>query len=91
MNDPNEMLVLELNAGIRMRLTDQITKQMTAYGFGDFSPRNIERLNLGFKLPAGWPVDIKAQPTLAQLLVLAKRLRLQIIISDLNVLPLKKE
>lgn len=90
MAEPNEMLILEMDAGIRLRLAEQITRQMYACGFGDFSPRNIaEKLNLGFELPEGWPVDMNAQPTLAQLIVLAKKLNLQIIINDLNVLPLK--
>jgi hypothetical protein len=84
MNESNEMLVLELDAGIRMRLADQLWKQAESHNVIDFN-----LLGLGFELPAGWPVDMNAQPTLAQLVVLAKRLNLQIIISDLNVLPLK--
>jgi hypothetical protein len=88
MSDPNEILVLELDAGIRMRLADQIARQMNVQGFG---AEHFKRLNLGFELPVGWPVDMNAQPTLAQLIVLAKKLNLQIVISDLNVLPLKNE
>jgi hypothetical protein len=87
MTDPNEMLVLELDAGIRMRLADQIIRQLNTGGLGT----DLNILDLGFKLPVGWPVDMNAQPTLAQLVVLAKRLNLQIVISDLNVLPLKRE
>jgi len=86
MNEPNEMLILELNGGIRLRLAYQIARQMDARRLGT----DFRKLDLGFELPVGWPVDMKAQPTLAQLIVLAKKLNLQIAISDLNVLPLKK-
>jgi hypothetical protein len=83
MDDSREMVVLELDAGIRMRLADQIARQMNARGFGT----DFKMLNLGFNLPVGWPVDMKAQPTVSQLVVIVAKLKMRMIIDDLNLVP----
>jgi len=88
MSKNGEMVKIEMLSDARLRLYTQITSQMVKFGY---NPVDYDSLNLGFKLPAGWPVDIDAQPTLAELVVVAGKLGLQIIINDLNLIPVGKE
>ena len=85
--DENETVVLDMSSEGRLRLYGQITGQMEKLGY---NPVDFASLDLGFELPAGWPVDMNAQPTLAQLTVLAHKLKMRITISDLNLAPRKE-
>ena len=85
MSDKNEIVTIEMNSSDRLRLYGQITARMEAKGY---NPCDFSKLDLGFELPAGWPVDINAEPTMAQLVVLAKKLEMRIPIADLNMVPM---
>ncbi len=82
MADENETVVIEMATNDLLRLNEQIVAAMTKQGYGAYQ---FKKLNLGFELPAGWPVDVNAQPALAQLIVLARKLNLRIVINDLNL------
>lgn len=87
MPEKGEMVTIEMVSSDRIRLYGQITGQMEELGY---NPCDYRALDLGFELPANWPVDKEAQPTLAQLIVVARKLRMRIIIDNLNLVPLKE-
>lgn len=82
-----EMVSIEMVSSDRLRLYSQITGWMEKLGY---NPCDYGALNLGFKLPTNWPVDIHAEPTLAQLIVVARKLKMRIVIDNLNMVPLKE-
>jgi len=53
-------------------------------------PFDYEALDLGFDLPANWPADSDDSPTLAQLTVLACKLKMVIRIKSLELVPREK-
>ena len=85
--DENETVAIELTPEGRLRLYGQLTGRMEKLGY---NPCDYDSLGLGFELPAGWPVDIKYEITLAQLTVLAVKLKMRIIIGDLSLVPRKE-
>lgn len=87
MADENETVVIEMVTDARLRLYSQITGRMEQLGY---NPCDYSELELGIVLPVNWPADINAQPTLAQLVVVARKLNLRIIISGLNLIPRKE-
>jgi len=87
MSDENETITIEMNPDGRLRLYGQITAQMEKLGL---NPCDYRQLKLGFELAANWPVDINAQPTLAQLTVVAVKLKMRIIIDNLTLMPRKE-
>ena len=84
MSENNELVKIEMLSDARLRLYTQITSQMEKLGY---NPVDYGGLELGFELPANWPVDINAQPMLAELVVVARKLGLRIIVNDLNLIP----
>lgn len=70
----------------KMKLALQISEQMRKLGFGG----DTSKLDLGFVLPEDWPADMKDQPTMAHLVVVAHKLKMNIIISDIDLYPDKK-
>ncbi len=80
MPDENEIVTVMLTPDHRLRLYGQITTQMEKLGY---NPCDYSSLNLGFELPPEWPVDRNTQPTLAQLTVLACKLKMKIVIREL--------
>ena len=82
-----DSVVIDMSSEGRLRLYGQVTAQMEKLGY---NPVDYASLYLGFELPAGWPVDMNALPTLAQLTVLAHKLKMRITISDLNLAPRKE-
>ena len=82
MADENETISIDLSSESKLRLYSQVTARMEELGYNPF---DYDSLELGFELPAGWPVDIKCEVTLAQIVVLAVKLKMQITISDLNI------
>ena len=84
MSEPNEIAVIELATSDRIRLGQQIRDRMQQLGFTAY-----KELALGSDLPANWPEDKDSEITLAQLTVLAVRLKMRICIGDLNMTPLK--
>ena len=88
MIDELETIAIEMTPGDRLKLYGQITGRMERLGY---NPCDYAGLNLGFELPATWPHNEDARPTLAQLTVLAGKLKMRIIISNLDMVPRKEE
>lgn len=88
MSDENEIVSIEIMPAKRMELDRQISEAMNAKGFADGAYRH---LGLGFTLPLDWPDGKDVEITMAQLVVLAKKLDLKIVISDLCMVPRKKD
>lgn len=84
--DKNEMIIVDLPTNRRVELYGQVTSQMEKLGF---SPYDYKALGLGFDLPADWPYGDN-EITLAQLVVLAKKLKMRIVITELFVEPHKE-
>jgi len=82
MAETGETVTIEMFPGERLKLYGQITGQMEKLGC---NPCDWTGLNLGLYLPAGWPADINTEITLAQLVVLARKLKMRIIISNLDL------
>lgn len=87
MPDENETVVIEMFPDTKLRLYGQIMSQMEKLGFNSC---DYKALNLGFELPADWPVGEDTELTLAQLAAVALKLNMRIIISDLHIV-LRKE
>ena len=77
----NEIVNVAIWPDKRLQLYGQITAQMEKLGF---NPGDYDQLDLGFKLPADWPYAEEAQPTFAQLIVVARKLEMKIVIHDLS-------
>lgn len=88
MTDPKEIVVIELAHDRRIKLYSDITAQMERLGLNYAS---WDSLDCGLHLPAGWPIDKDAQPTLTELVVVAAKLKMKIVITDVNVVPLGYE
>lgn len=86
MADGNETVVIEMWPDDRLELYGKITSQMEELGY---NPCDYGSLNLGIELPADWPHGENAQPTLAQLVVVAKKLKMRIVIHNLEVEPMR--
>ena len=84
MRSANEVVTIEMTSVERLKLYSQLTGEMERRGL---NYANWDSLDLGIELPAGWPVDVDAQPTIAQLTVLAVKLQMRVIITDLNMVP----
>jgi len=84
MRDDNEVVTIEMMPMDRVRLQRQITDQMERLGL---NPGDWKSLDLGFELSDGWPVDMNDQPTISQLIVFALKLKMRVIIADLNMVP----
>ena len=83
-----ETVRIEMNGSDRIRLDSQIHDRMEQLGFGRYAH---EALELGFELPVNWPADEGCEITLAQLTELAYKLKMRIIIADLNMAPAASE
>jgi hypothetical protein len=79
----SEIVKIELLSPDKMMLSNQITTRMTMLGLG----ADINKLDLGFTLPENWPIDLNDQPTLAQLTVVARKLKMNIVISSIDLYP----
>lgn len=84
MRDANEVVTIEMAGGDRLKLYGQLTARMERLGINHASWGNLD---LGFELPAGWPVDAAAQPTISELTVMARKLKMRVIIADLDMVP----
>ena len=83
----NEIVTVAMWPDNRLRLYGQITGQMEKLGF---NPVSYDQLDLGLELAADWPYGEKSQPTLAQLIVVARKLEMKIVIHDLSLEPMNK-
>jgi len=77
-----EVVKVELESDAKVRLKSMIDERMEQHAIeaGDFAA-----LELGCKLPEGWPADKDCKPTLAELVVVAKKLSLQIVIKNIEL------
>jgi len=85
MADNREIVKIELSTMDKMKIALQIGEQMGKLGLGS----DYESLNLGIELPPDWPMDKDDHPTMAQLVVLAQKLKMKIVISNIDLFPLK--
>lgn len=88
MADKNEIVIIEMVTAERLKLAEQISSRMRDMFFGD---GDCDQLELGFELPAGWPVDMRVTLTLAQLCVIAFKLKMRIIITGLDMVGEKNK
>ena len=86
MKNNNEIVRVELDSMARIELFKAIESVMSDLGF---ELGNYEALDLGFEIRPGWPVDYNCQPTMAELVVLAKKLGARVTITDLNFSKVK--
>jgi hypothetical protein len=84
MAEKNEIVVLDLGIKDRIILDYHIKKAMELYRL---KPWDYESLGLGFDLSPEWPVE--GEVTMTQLIVLAKKLSMQIRISGIEMLPME--
>lgn len=82
MSEPNEIVAVEMSTADRIRISNQIFAKMEGLGF---APYDYDKLKLGFHLPTDWPAA--GELTLAQLVVVAKRLDLKVTINNINLEP----
>jgi len=75
-----EIVTIEMGPSDRMRLAEQIDAMMHKLGYGDYAA-----LRLGFDLPANWPADFRSEISLYQLGILARRLQMRVVISNLDL------
>ncbi len=85
MPEANELIVIDLPPEARMRLSSQILLRMEEMGL---KPFQYDALELGFHLPAEWPDDPGVEITLAQLVVLATKLKMRLTMADANLSPM---
>ena len=82
-----EMVQIQLwSLSDKMNLKDQIDRRVRELGLGDCVEdlENAEFLNLD----SGWPVGKDCEITLAQLVVIARKLKMTITITRLSLEPL---
>jgi len=84
-HEPHEIIVTNFSVATRMRIAEQINRQIKEKGFGS---DDYASLDLGIDLPRGWPYNMNSQPTLAQLTVFAKKLGMRITIGEVDLSPL---
>ena len=80
--DPNEIVVIDMSNADRLKLDRQIGDRMEELGHNRL---DYDSLNLGFHLAVNWPGDKDCEITLAQLTVLAVKLKMKIVISNLDI------
>jgi hypothetical protein len=82
--DENETVVIDMSAGGRLKLCEQIHKAMIEAGYKEFDYGSLE---LGFELTPEWPAGKDTELTLAQLVVIATKLNVRVMIHDLDIVP----
>lgn len=83
-----ERVAIDLTTIDRVEMDDQIARQMQEKGF---EIADFKSLGLGFDLPQGWPADKNCEVTLAQLVVIARKLDMKIVITEIEIMPAEKE
>lgn len=76
----NELVVIEMPSSELMRLLAQINARIEELYECQLS---IEQLVPGLNLPYGWPLREDAKPTLSQLVVIAKKLKMKLVITNI--------
>lgn len=78
MSEGIEMIKIELERAAKVRIKGQIDERMEEL---EFSAGDFAALDLGLDLPEGWPADKDCEPTLAEFVVLGRKLGIQFIIN----------
>ena len=81
--DTNQIVEVEVYSDTRLRLYGQITARMEQLGL---NPCDYSKLGLGFELEPTWPAEQSTEITLAQLVVIACKLKMKVLINDLNLI-----
>jgi len=84
MPNENEIVIINIPHLVKVELYSKITSQMENLGY---NPVNYGALDLGFELPADWPFGKDTEITMAQLVVIAKKLNMRISITELFIEP----
>jgi nitrogen regulatory protein PII len=82
-----EVIKIELTAEGRMRLDYQLREGLTKEKYSSSVSFNV--LGLGFQLDDDWPFE--GEILFSQLVALACKLKMQIIIGDINLSPMIQE
>jgi len=82
-SEQNEIVVIDLTPADRLRLDQQINDRMAKLGYDRYGYHN---LGLGFWLPISWPTDKDSELNLAQLTVLARKLGMRILVTNLEMI-----
>ena len=85
MESNKEIVTLELDPECRIRLSNEIYAQMEKKHYHS----DIRLLGIP-GLSADWPIDKDSHPTLAQLILIAQKLNMEIVINGLNLMPRKE-
>lgn len=88
MPNENEIIAIEIPINNKIELYGKITSQMENLGY---NPVNYGALDLGFELPADWPFGRDTEITMAQLVVIAKKLDMRISITELFIEPRQRQ
>ena len=86
--DGNEIVVVEVASDVKLRLYGHLTARMQELGY---APGDYKALHLGVDLPLTWPVNCGYEVTLAQLVVLAQKLQMRIVITNFCLENRKEE
>jgi len=78
--DKNQTIAVELNNSDRLKLDCQIRERLKLLGY---ESENVLDLKLGCELAEGWPLT--GPVTLAELTIVAYKLKMQIVISNLDM------
>jgi hypothetical protein len=81
-----EIVKIELTPEGRLRLDYELREGMAKAGYK--GPGLYDILDLGFTLDRKWPLE--GEILLSQLVVLAAKLKMQITIGDINLMPMPK-
>ncbi len=87
MSDRNEIVTVDLAGDNKITLYGHITSRMEELGF---NPCDYSELELGIPLPVDWPADQDDSPTLAELVIVARKLKMKIIIGKITMVPMKQ-
>jgi len=86
MDAENEIVSVDLDYGDKVALLGASQQRMEAMGL---RPEDFSSLHLGFAVPPGWPVEHGCEPTLAQLVVLTRKLGMRLVITGVRVEPMR--
>jgi hypothetical protein len=88
MSEANEIVVIEISTDRKISLYGQISSAMERLGY---NPCDYESLELGFDLLPDWPCGKNCELLLSQLVVIARKLKLRIVIDGLSAEPMFRE
>jgi len=82
MSESIEIVTVELGTKNKVELKSVIDQRMEDLGI---EPGNFAALEIGCKLDEGWPADKNCQPSLAEYVVVARRLGLQVVLNNIEL------